>query len=148
MILGIYHININCTDLEGSLAFYELLGFKVVDTFHEKGTAGLDRGLGLPYTDTRAQFLALGNNSRETVIDLVEWIEPKAAGRALELTEIGMPRLCLRVKGLDEEIARLKEHGIEFLSEEPGVIDTLDRKPRFILFKDPDGVIIELVELY
>lgn len=147
MILGIYHVNINVTDIERSMEFYALLGFKEVDRFHERGTPGLDRGLGMPYTDTKARFLALGNNSRETVIDLVEWIEPEATKQPIELNQIGMPRLCLRVKDLDGEVERLKSHGVEFFSE-PQVIDTLARKPRFVLFRDPDGVILELVELY
>ena len=147
MILGLYHINLNVADLERSTAFYELLGFKVVDSFHEQGTPGLDRGLGLSYSDTRARFMALGNNPRETVLDLVEWKEPGAIRRNIELTEIGIVRICLRVKGLDEEIERLKGLGIEFLSE-PQEIDTLARKPRFVLFRDPDGIIVELVELY
>ncbi len=147
MILGIYHVNLNVTDIERSTAFYGLLGFKEVDRFHECGTPGLDRGLGFDHTETKARFLALGNNPRETVLDLVEWIEPEASRIALQLNQIGMPRLCLRVKDLDGEIERLKEHGVEFLSE-PQVIDTLARNPRFVLFRDPDGIYLEMVELY
>ena len=33
MILGIYHVNINVTDIERSTEFYGLLGFRVVDSF-------------------------------------------------------------------------------------------------------------------
>ena len=40
---------------------------------------------------------------------------------------------------------KLKARGIEFLSE-PQTITTLERKPRFVCFKDPDGVILELVQ--
>lgn len=147
MILGLYHVNINVTNLERSVAFYELLGYKVVDSFHEQGTPGLDKGLGLEYSDTRARFLALGHQQHETVLDLVEWVEPTLKTRAIELNEVGTPRICFRVKGLDEEISRLSSHGVEFLSE-PQTIDTLERKPRFVLFKDPDGLILEFVELH
>jgi len=147
MILGLYHVNINVTDIDRSTEFYGLLGFKEVDRFNEKGTPGLDRGMGFPYTETKARFLALGTNPRETVLDLVQWIEPEAATVPLELNQIGIPRLCLRVKDLDGEVERLKGHGVEFLSE-PQVIDTLARKPRFVLFRDPDGIVLELVELY
>ncbi|MEM1146110.1 MAG: glyoxalase [Pseudomonadota bacterium] len=41
----------------------------------------------------------------------------------------------------------MSSHGVEFLSE-PQTIDTLQRKPRFVLFKDPDGLILEFVELH
>ncbi|MEM8497142.1 MAG: VOC family protein [Pseudomonadota bacterium] len=147
MILGIYHININVTDLQRSIEFYGLLGFKVVDSFNEQGTPGLDRGLGFDFTNTKASFLALGTNPRETVLDLVQWIEPEASKPPIELNQIGMPRLCLRVKDLDGEVERLRKHDVEFVSE-PQTIDTLARNPRFVLFRDPDGVVIELVELY
>ena len=147
MILGIYHVNINVTNLERSVAFYELLGFKVVETFHEQGSPGLDRGLGMDYTDTHARFMALGNNPRETVLDIVEWVEPEATKQEIKLNQIGMPRICLRVKDIDGEVERLKQHGIEFVSE-PQEISSLARKPRFCLFHDPDGTIVELVELY
>ena len=120
MILGIYHVNINVTDIERSTEFYGLLGFRVVDSFHERGTPGLDRGLGMPYTDTRARFLALGNTRHETVLDLVEWIEPEASKPEIQLNQIGMPRLCLRVKDLDGEVERLKSHGVEFCICSPG----------------------------
>ena len=36
MIQAIYHINVNCSNLERSRAFYEMLGFRVVAEFAEK----------------------------------------------------------------------------------------------------------------
>ena len=36
-VLGIYHLNINVTNLERSRAFYELFGFRVIELFHERG---------------------------------------------------------------------------------------------------------------
>ena len=145
MILGIYHVNINVSSLERSIAFYELLGFKVLHTFNEVGTPSLDRGLGLAYTNTRAAFMGLGNSPYETVLDVVEWNEPKTKVRDIELSEIGMPRLCLRVKGLDQEMARLSQRGIEFVSS-PQRLDHLARSPRFVLCRDPDGLVVEMVE--
>ena len=62
-VLGIYHLNINVTNLERSRAFYELFGFRVVDTFHERHNAALDRGLGLPHgtnSENHALFMMVG----------------------------------------------------------------------------------------
>ena len=123
MILGIYHININVTDIERSTEFYALLGFKVVDSFHEQGTPGLDRGLGLDYSNTRARFLALGNAPHETVLDLVEWIEPEATSQQISINQIGVPRFCLRVKNLDAEVARLKGEKLEGKDEVLALLD-------------------------
>jgi catechol 2,3-dioxygenase-like lactoylglutathione lyase family enzyme len=150
-VLGIYHLNINVTNLERSRAFYELFGFRVIELFHERHNSALDTGLGLPAgtnSENRALFMMVGNNRHATVIDLAEWVSPRSnGGGALEPNHIGIPRFCLRVKNLDALVARLKRSGVEFLSEEPQRLDTLKRKPRFICCRDPDGVLVEMVEL-
>jgi catechol 2,3-dioxygenase-like lactoylglutathione lyase family enzyme len=151
-VLGIYHLNINVSNLERSRAFYELFGFRVVEVFHERHNAALDRGLGLPHgtnSENHALFMMVGNNRHATVIDLAEWISPVSNGGAgvPEPNRLGIPRFCLRVKNIDALVARLKRHGVEFLTEEPQQLDTLKRKPRFICCRDPDGVLVEMVEL-
>src|SRR5580692_10110736 len=85
-VLGIYHLNINVTNLERSRAFYELFGFRVVDTFHEKHNSALDHGLGLPMgtnSENNALFMMVGSNKYATVIDLAEWVHPKASSGRL-----------------------------------------------------------------
>jgi glyoxylase I family protein len=150
-VLGIYHLNINVTNLERSRAFYELFGFRVVEAFHEKDNPALDCGLGLdPGTncENRALFMMVGANRYATVIDLAEWVTPKGtSGEVPAPYRMGIPRFCLRVKKLDSIVVRLKAQGVAFLSEEPQTLDTLSRKPRFICCRDPDGVIVEMVEL-
>ena len=47
-IKDVFHVNINCTDLERSRAFYELVGFKVVVELGVGGTPEMLTGLGLP----------------------------------------------------------------------------------------------------
>jgi len=61
--LQIYHVNINCTNLERSLAFYQMLGFReVVDI-----PAGHIPGLGLDPAVCRAKLLRLGDDPRSTL---------------------------------------------------------------------------------
>lgn len=150
-VLGIYHLNINVTNLDNSRAFYELFGFRVVDTFHEKHNANLDCGLGLPVgtnSENRALFMMVGNNTYATVLDLAEWMEPKSERvEPPAPNRLGVPRFCLRVKNIDALVKRLKASGVIFLSDEPQRLDTLSRKPRFICCRDPDGTIVEMVEL-
>ena len=45
-IEGIFHVNVNCSNLERSLAFYKMLGFRVVLDMPGAGGAKLDKGLG------------------------------------------------------------------------------------------------------
>ncbi len=55
----------------------------------------------------------------------------------------GMHHLCFRSDDLDADIARLKEKGYKFLSEEPG-IGAHNCRVIFIHPKSCDGVLIEL----
>jgi catechol 2,3-dioxygenase-like lactoylglutathione lyase family enzyme len=122
-----------------------MLGFRVVSTFHEKGNAALDRGLGMPYTHNDALFLRIGHERRETVIDLVQWHDPKPVGGAPVLNQLGAPRICFRVDDLDATMTKLAANGVKFLSD-PQTLH-FERDARFVLFKDPDGLFLELVEL-
>ena len=74
--LQIYHVNINCTNLERSLAFYQMLGFREVIDIPEGRLPGLrmDPAIG------RAKRLRLGEDPRSTLIDLIEWQTPRPHG--------------------------------------------------------------------
>lgn len=150
-VLGLYHINVNCSDLERSRRFYELFGFRTLDRFNEKNNANLDRGLGLPPnggSETLAVFMGVGEGAHSTVIDLCQWLTPpEEAGRALRPTQVGIPRICLRVKHIDALVERLRAQGVTFITDEPMCLTTLARQPRFIVCRDPDGILVELVEL-
>ena len=103
-----FHVNINCTDLERSRAFYELIGFRVVNAFGTDAGAptrtfaemGLAPILRLPADcDARAVLMALSDDPHATRLDLIEWIKPPSA-RAVrgDLARIGFGRLCLKVR--------------------------------------------------
>jgi glyoxylase I family protein len=145
VILGIYHVNVNVTDLDRSRAFYEMLGFEVLEEFREVGNPALDRGLGLERSDTRALFLRVGNGRHGALIDLVQWHEPERVGAAPRLNQLGPVRIALRARGIDRMYQELKAKGVDFVSA-PQTLDDLPLKPRFVVLRDPDGTWIELVE--
>lgn len=147
MIKSIFHININVTDFERSLAFYKNLGFKVVLNIGEGPNPANDVGLGIPNSVARAALLALGDDPRATRIDLIEWKQPKTEGAAYpHLYHAGAARIALFTKDLDEEYQRLKALGVECVSE-PVVIQFPNKAgAKFFCFKDPDGTFLELIE--
>ena len=83
----IFHVNFNVTDLDRSRAFYEAIGFKVVNDFSQVSSAGDSRTfaeiglapiLNLPADcDAKALLLALTEDTRTTRLDLIEWIRPR-----------------------------------------------------------------------
>ncbi len=142
--LQIYHVNINCTNLERSLGFYQMLGFReAIDI-----PAGPISGLGFDPAVCRAKLLRLGEDPRSTLIDLIEWRTPKPHGTPYDdLGHTGIARLCLRVKGLTAMVAELKSRGVRFVSEpvSPGLAGG---KQTFVCFYDPDGAVLELMEFF
>ncbi|MGA2411366.1 MAG: VOC family protein, partial [Candidatus Binataceae bacterium] len=72
MIESIFHINVNVSNFERSLEFYQLLGFKIIRDLKEVGNPKLDKGLRLPNGRGRAVLMILGDNPRSTRLDLIE----------------------------------------------------------------------------
>lgn len=89
-------------------------------------------------------MLAEPDKPRGTRIDLIQWIDPPTGGStAADLAHVGAVRIALWTIGIDEEYERLKAGGVEFLSEPV----SMGPGTRFCCFKDPDGLVLELIEL-
>src|SRR5215813_13230337 len=147
MIKSIFHININVKDFDRSLAFYQKLGFKVVLNIGEGPNPANDKGLGIPNSVGRAALLSLSDDPRATRIDLIEWKQPKTEGEPYpHLYHTGAARIALFTKNLDEEYQRLKQDGVEFVSEPVILRFRNGAGSKFCCFKDPDGTFLELIE--
>ncbi len=145
-IKSIFHLNINCTDHERSRAFYELLGFHVVHEIPEGSDPAMAKALGLP-EDVRAKAVIMmidPTDQRSCRLDLIEWTSPATVGTPYPtLNHAGVARVALFTTGLDAEYERLLAAGVSFLSEP--VVMRGDIK--FVCFEDPDGTILELIEV-
>src|SRR5687768_9898898 len=57
-----YHVNINVTDLDRSIAFYEALGFRITMRFSNNGEReGSARAFGMAFNPSEAAFMKLGD---------------------------------------------------------------------------------------
>ena len=147
MIKSVFHVNINVTDFDRSLAFYQMLGFKIILNIGEGPNKANDIGLNIPDSVGRAALLALSDDPRATRIDLIEWKHPMTEGASYaHLYHTGINRLALFTKNLDEEYARLKAAGVEMVSEPVMMSAGKKAGARFFCFKDPDGTFLELIE--
>jgi catechol 2,3-dioxygenase-like lactoylglutathione lyase family enzyme len=142
--LNILHANINCSDLEQSISFYEMLGFLPSTLTDVDVPAEEAAGLGMPPYQLRATPKM---HLDGYVIDLIQWIEPydPSAPYAL-MNHLGLSRISLQTTNLDADMTTLQAGGVEFFSE-PVTIDRPVPGSRLVCFKDPDGTLIELVEL-
>jgi glyoxylase I family protein len=147
MIKSVFHINVNVTNFEKSLAFYKMVGFKVVLDIGEGPNKGNDVGLNIPNSTARAALLALSDDPRATRIDLIEWKTPATAGAPYpHLYHAGAARIALFAKNIDEEYARLKAEGVVMVSEPVTIRFGNKAGAKFFCFKDPDGTFLELIE--
>lgn len=146
-IVGLVHVNVNCSDFDRSLKFYELLGFKKYLDVPATNSAEVAAAVGMPPYKVKGALLALENSKTPFVIDLLEWQEPSDDDPPYNhLYHLGINRIALATDDLDKDMARLKSEGVEFLSDPASVIIEDGPKTRFVCFKDPDGTVIELVQ--
>ncbi|MGH8014203.1 MAG: VOC family protein [Candidatus Binataceae bacterium] len=147
MIKSVFHVNINVRNFERSLEFYKMVGFKVVLDIGEGPNRANDQGLNIPNSRARAALLALSDDPHATRIDLIEWKQPATEGVPYpNLYHAGMARIALFTKNLEEEYARLKNNGVEMVSEPATIRFANKAGAKFFCFKDPDGTFLELIE--
>jgi catechol 2,3-dioxygenase-like lactoylglutathione lyase family enzyme len=147
------HININVSDLDTSIAFYEKLGFSLLIPGVPYLGIEKDITLKIPAKQGAALNLAAGTTARACImqlddgfpkIDLTEYTKdsPQGAGAS---DDLGMVRLCLATQDLAMDHAFLTEAGVEFLSEPTAGVGGL---ADIAICRDPDGTLIELIEIH
>ena len=153
-VLSWGHININVSNLDESIGFYQKLGFSTLlpgipylDLSASDGSnrmpATTARALAMPeHSEGRACIMQLDEGFPK--IDLVEWSNTDQQS-PLGNADLGLVRLCLASQDLAADYATLVERGVKFLSE-PQV--TKDGKADIAVCVDPDGSLIELIQLH
>jgi len=137
MIKSINHIAIIVPELAGALEFWE-------------GALGLSlaRTESVPSEGVDTAFLPIGGSN-------VELITPTTAdsgvARFLEKRGPGIHHMCFEVDDIDAMMARLREHNIQLINEEPvtmaGDGHHGGRKYAFVHPKSTGGVLVELYQL-
>jgi catechol 2,3-dioxygenase-like lactoylglutathione lyase family enzyme len=145
-VSGLLHVNVNCSDFERSRAFYERLGFRVLMKVDKREAADVASAVGMHGYVVHGALMAHKDGS---VIDLLQWDSPVDERPPYDaLNHLGIARIAMTTTDMDADIARLKAAGVAFISAAPASVpDPLGGKTRFICFKDPDGTVLELVEM-
>lgn len=146
-ITGLVHVNINCSNFDRSLVFYELLGFEKVVDVPTSNTPEVAAAVGMPPYTVKGALLVLKKSITPLMIDLLEWQDPSDKSPPYpHLYHLGIARIALATADLDSDIEFLQSKGVEFLSEPATVKLNNNPVTRFVCFKDPDGTVLELVE--
>jgi glyoxylase I family protein len=131
MLKGFEHINLVCSDLDRTLAFYrDLLGMREV-VRKPSGDGG------------EMAFLAFPDGG------MLEIVCPKGAvvtpAREVPRTEAGMRHLAVTVENVNQAHEKLEGAGVTFVEKPRDAINKEILK-RVAFCLDPDGVTIELTE--
>lgn len=129
--------------MDKSIFFYkELMGLHIVSSATEEGNF-ISEILGID--NCKIKTVKLSVNNSEPMVELIEFISPKCR----EKTEIvpnsaGPTHVAFRVDNIDKLYHKLKEYEILFLSE-PRI--STDKKAKVAFCRDPEGTLIEIVEI-
>ncbi len=149
-VTAFFHINVNCSDFDRSIAFYRLIGFEVVNAFEGDlsfGEVGLGPVLRLPDDCTgRAALMMLKGDTRGMRLDLLEWTSPRLpVPPPRSMAQPGVGRICLRTTDAAAVHARLSAAGHECYTA-PARIVLGGSVIKVFCVDDPDGTVIEFME--
>lgn len=147
----VFHININCTNLERSAEFYgDILGLDpcLRTSFSDLPELGELLNLGERASADLYMF-ATEAGTDGTVIDLVKWSQPRFVGKPYaEVNQPGIPRMAFLVDDVDMMYQELLRQDVRFISEPVTIqFDPPVGRIRAVCFYDPDGTILEILEL-
>ena len=148
-LTGLVHVNINVSDFERSRVFYEALGFRLVWMVPPTNSPEVAAAVGMPPYRVRGGLMTLEGARTPIVIDLLQWESPAdSAPPYPHLYHLGVARLALATADMDTDLATLRAMGVEFVGPPARVVvDGTSAGGRFVCFRDPDGTVLELVEM-
>lgn len=146
---ALHHVGITVRDLDVSVAFYhDVIGLELVvpPTPWFEGDH-LAKALGVePPVALRVALFEVGDG--ETWFEVLQYRSPTSATeRPLRQNDIGAAHVAFHVDEIGEAYARLTAQGIPFNSGPNVVEDGPLAGWRWAYFTDPDGHMLELVEV-
>jgi len=144
-IKRIYHIGITVKNLEKTVKFYrDILGLKMIEP-PTKPCAEKSNGkaVGVEGAVTR---ICLFEIAKGHVIEFLEYQPESPIEKPVPMNALGAHHVALLVDDIDAYVEKLKQHGVEFLYEPLTIRGGYYRGVKWVYFKDPDGIIVELME--
>lgn len=141
----IYHVNVNCSDLDRSLVYYRDL-FGLTPTVRTTPDRQPGTGFGLEVAQWDAWIMAGDRGVDGVVLDLLEWKVPApTASRPASMRSRGFSRLGLRHRDLDSLHAALADGGHPAATP-PTEVEVGDHVMRMLHAHDPDGTLLQVIE--
>ncbi|MFR1710146.1 MAG: VOC family protein [Clostridium sp.] len=148
MLKNIAHVGITVSNLEKSIEFYKnVLGLSYQGQMLMEGEA-TERLFRISPCKVRVAYLKGSEELMSPPVELLQFLEKDIEDKENKLNQISISEVCFNVLDIDSVYKRLMDKGVEFLSE-PQYFDFTSQgfgKSKAVYFKDPDGIILELIE--
>ena len=140
-------VNVNVSDLERSVAWYQMLGFKRSGVPLPTPDAREANALG--FSDpVQLQGEAVRHSIDGSILELVQWLNPFNPSQpyALPVNHLGIHRMAFATSDIEADVATLIAQGVTMVSPITPCCSGDDSWGSIVAFEDPDGTILELVE--
>jgi extradiol dioxygenase family protein len=147
----LFHVCITVADIDAALEFYcGVLGLESIGKLRHERAPGEILGFPNQVIEIHADHLVGKDKENATVIDLIEFVEPKTVvnkSASAPLNHAGINRMAFGVDDTDAIHEKLKARGdIVFLCEPQVVIAPTGGKFKILTFKDPFDNVLEVIE--
>lgn len=148
MIRHVVHIGITVSDMKRSLDFYKnILGLRYEGEMIMEGEE-TDKLFDRKNSKVKVAYLNGSSELYSPPIELLEFLNHGAEIDSASLHKTSISEVCFHVDDIEKTYSRLKKKGVEFISK-PQHFDFTPQgfgKSKAVYFKDPDGIILELLE--
>ena len=148
MIGEILHVGLTVTDIERSIEFYrDVMGLTFIGQLFMEGKE-TEKLFGHPGCKAKVAYLKGNDDVMSPPVELIQFVSDEPTRRPADLFTTSISEICFVTSDIDKEYQRMKELGVEFLSEPQEFDFTADGfgKSKAVYFKDPDGIIQELMQ--
>ena len=149
MINAIAHVGLTVSDIEQSLDFYQrVLQMDFKGRMHMAGPE-TERLFNIAGAEVDVAYVQGNAEISSPMVELIQFTTSEATKDICDLHKTSISELCFYVSDIDALYAHLCAHGVECLSE-PQFFDFTEygfSKSKAIYFKDPDGIILEAMQV-
>lgn len=148
MLKEIVHVGLTVANIDISIDFYEkVLGLSFQGRI---GMEGMETDLLFKKKNCKVQVAYLNGSDvvSSPSIELIQFTSEDCIKSSSDLSKTSISEVCFRVDDIEKVYRDLSEKGVEFFSE-PQFFDFSEQgfgKSKAVYFKDPDGIILELIQ--
>jgi catechol 2,3-dioxygenase-like lactoylglutathione lyase family enzyme len=152
-LTGFGPLNINVSDFDRSLAWYQMLGYELTAELPRFESAAVARAMGFLSIAAAGGSIErkgaiLTHRSDGSTIELVQWLHPfdPTPPWPVPINHLGIHRTAFSTSDIHADVASLKAQGVAFVSPVTPCCSGNDASGSIVAFYDPDGTLVELVE--